>query len=207
MSSDRYETPAVSDAIDAIGAGAGVPDGLAAVCTDRPGVAGPARTGTVVDTDEPGIPGLADLLDDAAPGDMLVLGWDAASFTSVWGGLAATRTEAAGCLGLVTGGWVRDLDEVRRTSLVVWARGASPRSGKGRLAVTGIGRPTLVGGVEVSDRDLVVADATGVCVVAAGDTAQVLEAAADLQRRDETFREALATGAGFGAARRQSGTL
>ena len=136
MSSDRYETPAVSDAIDALGAGAGVLDGLAAMSTGEAGVAGPARTATVVDTDEPGIPGLADFLDGAAPGDVLVLGWEAAPFTSVWGGLAATRTEAAGCLGLVTSGWVRDLAEVRGTSLVVWARGATPRSGKGRLAVT-----------------------------------------------------------------------
>lgn len=200
------ETPAVSDAMDTLGLASGVPEGLIRI-TGSSGVVGPARTATVVDSDDPNIPGLAEYLDGAEAGDLLVLGWEATAVASVWGGLAATRTAATGCGGLVNAGWIRDVDEVRATPLTVWCRGVMPRSGKGRIAVHRIGEPTTVSGVVVHDRDLVVADVTGVCVVPARDADRVLAHAQDLQQRDELFRRALSSGAGFGAARSQAGTM
>ena len=207
MRQNTFETPAVSDGMDGLGLGSGVPVGLSLVAAAAGPVAGPARTATVVNSDDPGIPGLAEYLDGAAEGDLLVLGWAATAVASVWGGLAATRTAARGCVGLVTDGWVRDVDEVRSLPLTVWARGPVPRSGKGRLAVTQVGEPTEVSGVPVHDRDVIVADNTGVCVVPAGQVTRVLEAAEELQRRDELFRQALAGGAGFGDARARAGTM
>lgn len=202
-----YETPAVSDAMDHRGLTPGVVDGLRHLPGGAATAVGQARTATVVDSDEPNIPGLAEFLDGASEGDMLVLGWDAGSVSSVWGGLAATRTVARGCVGLVSAGWVRDLSEVSSLHLVVWAAGTTPRSGKGRLAVTRVGAPVTVGGVPVHDRDLVIADATGVCVVPRSEADPVLEYAAELQDRDEAFRRALAGGAGFATARREAGTM
>lgn len=202
-----FETPAVSDAMDGLGIASGVVTDLTHLGGHVPRARGPARTATVVDSDEPDIPGLAEYLDEAAAGDMLVLGWDARSQASVWGGLAATRTAARGCVGLLTAGWVRDVDEVIATSLVVWCRGTVPRSGKGRIAVDRTGAPTTVGGVVVHDRDLVVADTTGVCVVPEACSAEVLAAAAELQDRDELFRQALSAGEGFHAARTRAGTM
>ncbi len=202
-----YETPAVSDAMDHLGLTRGVVDGLTHLPGGVPTAVGRARTATVVDSDEPNIPGLAEFLDGASEGDMLVLGWDAGSVSSVWGGLAATRTVARGCVGLVSAGWVRDIAEVSALPLVVWAAGTTPRSGKGRLAGTRVGAPVIVGGVPVHDRDLVVADATGVCVVPRSEEDPVLEYAADLQDRDEAFRQALSGGAGFASARQEAGTM
>lgn len=203
----RFETPAVSDAMDGLGLEPGVVTGLTRLAGGVPPVMGPARTATVVDTDEPDIPGLAEYLDEAADGDLLVLGWAASTTASAWGGLAATRTAGRGCVGLVTAGWVRDLEEIRATPLVVWCRGPMPRSGKGRLAVRRVGEQVEVGGVLVRDRDLVVADGTGVCVVPRDRSPDVLEAAVRLQEREEAFRSALAGGAGFGAARARAGTM
>lgn len=202
-----FETPAVSDAMDGLGLPSAVVVGLSPVAGAPGPVAGPARTATVVNCEDPGIPGLAEYLDEAAEGDLLVLGWAATSVASVWGGLAATCTAARGCVGLVTDGWVRDADEVRSLPLTVWASGSVPRSGKGRLAVTGVGESTEVSGVLVHDRDVVVADSTGVCVVPAAHVTEVLDAAEGLQRRDGLFRQALATGAGFGDARARAGTM
>ncbi len=62
-------------------------------------------------------------------------------------------------------------------------------------------------GVLVHDRDLVVADTTGVCVVPVAQARQVVAAARELQARDELFRKALATGAGFRTARARAGTM
>lgn len=202
-----YETPAVSDAMDHRGLTPGVVDGLTHLRGGAATAVGRARTATVVDSGEPNIPGLAEFLDGATEGDMLVLGWEAGSVASVWGGLAAARTVACGCVGLVSAGWVRDVDEVASLPLAVWAAGATPRSGKGRLAVARVGEPVTVGGVPVHDRDLVIADATGVCVVPRAEEGPVLEYAAGLQGRDEAFREALAGGAGFASARQEAGTM
>jgi regulator of RNase E activity RraA/predicted MFS family arabinose efflux permease len=203
----QFETPAVSDAMDNLGLESGVVTGLTRVAGARPRVVGRARTATVVDSDAPDIPGLAEYLDEAGKGDLLVLGWEATSEASVWGGLAATRSVTAGCVGMVNAGWVRDVDEVRQTPLTVWCLGALPRSGKGRLAVERIGEPTTVSDVVVHDRDLVVADTTGVCVVPAARAREVLAAAENLQARDVLFRRALATGAGFRSARARAGTM
>lgn len=202
-----YETPAVSDAMDRRGLPRGVVDGLTHLPSGAASAVGRARTATVVDSDEPNIPGLAEFLDGASEGDMLVLGWESGVVASVWGGLAATRTVARGCVGLVSAGWVRDVDEVSSFPLAVWAAGTTPRSGKGRLAVSRVGEPVTVGGVSVHDRDLVIADATGVCVVPRSDEEAVLEDAVGLQDRDETFREVLAGGAGFASARQEAGTM
>jgi regulator of RNase E activity RraA/predicted MFS family arabinose efflux permease len=207
LTARSLETPAVSDAMDQRGLDSGVIEGLSRVSDGGSGAVGRARTATVVDSDEPNIPGLAEFLDDAAEGDMLVLGWKATGVASVWGGLAATRTAACGCVGLVTAGWIRDVAEVSSLPLAVWASGTTPRSGKGRLAVVGVGEPAMVGGVVVHDRDLVVSDATGICVVPRSAEEPVLEQAGQLQDRDESFRQALSEGADFGSARQAAGTM
>ncbi|SFB53839.1 Regulator of RNase E activity RraA [Amycolatopsis marina] len=203
MAGPGFESPAVSDAMEHLGLPTGVVDGLTNVPTDILSAIGFARTATVVDSDEANIPGLAEYLDEAQEGDMLVLGWEATSVASVWGGLAATR----GCAGLVNAGWIRNLADVSELRLAVWARGATPCSGKGRLAVTNVGAPVTVGGAVINDRDLVIADSTGICVVPGAQWWSVLAYAAQLQDRDEAFRQALSTGAGFSSARREAGTM
>jgi 4-hydroxy-4-methyl-2-oxoglutarate aldolase len=208
---DRYpaelSTPAVSDTVDTERLDGRVLDGLEPIAVGTRGAVGPARTATVVATDEPGIPGLAEFLDEADAGEILVLGWDAPGPASVFGGLAGTRAAARGCLALVVDGWVRDVRELQAGPLVVWARGRTPRSGKARLAVTGIGETTTVRGVTVQPGDLVVADSSGVAVVAAADADAAVRGAQELERLDGEFERALHDGAGFGRAHRQTGTM
>lgn len=201
------ETGAVSDAMDQLGLGYGTIRGLIGVANSATALTGTVRTATVVDTDEPGIPGLAGVLDGLTDGDVLVLGWRADAQVSTFGDLAATRAGRAGCRALVCGGWVRDVAELRATGLTVWARGATPRSGKGRLAIVDPDRPTTVGDVPVSAGDLAVLDETGVCVVPAGQRDAVLELATDLLRRDDTFRQVLAGDGTFASGIDISGTM
>jgi len=144
VSEGPLESSAVSDGVDAKAARGGVIDDLTEIAQGPAPTIGLARTATVVDTTDPSIPGLSEFLDGAEPGDMLVLGWNA-GHASVFGGNAVTRIKAAGCVGLITGGYVRDIDELVASGLSVWSRGRTPRSGKGRLAVVNIGKPTRQG--------------------------------------------------------------
>lgn len=206
MSEAPLESSAVSDAVDVTSARGGVIDDLVEIAEGPAPTIGLARTATVVDTTDPNIPGLAEFLDGASPGDLLVLGWKA-GHASVFGGNAVMRTKAAGCVGLITNGYVRDVDELRASGLSVWAAGRSPRSGKGRLAVVDVGRPARLGDQIVHDRDSVITDRTGICIVAPEFREEVFDYAVDLVTRDEQFRIALAEGLTFGAARARAKTM
>jgi regulator of RNase E activity RraA len=201
------QTGAISDAMDQLGLPNGTILGLIGVANSAVTSTGTVRTATVVDTDEPGIPGLAGVLDSLADGDVLVLGWRADAQGSTFGDLAATRAGRAGCAALVCGGWVRDVPDLRATGLTVWARGVTPRSGKGRLAIVAADRPAVLGDVTACAGDLAVLDETGVCVVPAAHRQAVLELATDLTHRDDTFRQVLAGNGSFAAGVDISGTM
>jgi regulator of RNase E activity RraA len=174
-------TATIADALEANGL-AGVAEGFRRV---GPGsrVAGRARVAVVTDSAEPGLPGLADLIDGGEPGDMLVFAWAASATASCFGGMAARRARARGCAGVLIDGGMRDLAEVEET-LPAWFRYATPRTGRGRLRIRPVDHPVTIGTVTVSPKDLVLADETGVCVVPAAAAEGVLAIAAEDARRD-----------------------
>jgi 4-hydroxy-4-methyl-2-oxoglutarate aldolase len=208
--SAAVSSTSVSDTVDDHGLSGAVIDGLQAITAHGSPAIGRARTATLVASDEPGIPGIADLFDTVSEGDVLVLGWSVENDDrpiSTLGGLAGRRVSGLGARAVVTDGWVRDVAELIETTLTVWASGATPRSGKGRIAVTGVGEPTEIGDVTVHAGDLVVADATGVCVVAAADADAALTGAEDLESRDAAFEQRLIDGSSFGDAAQETGTM
>ena len=206
----KISTTSLSDTVDDRGLAGDVLDSLRPmVIRDTPAI-GVARTATLVASDDPGIPGIAELFDTVEEGDVLVLGWDVQGDDrpiSTLGGLAGRRVSQRGAVAVVTNGWVRDVAELQATPLTIWSRGATPRTGKGRIAVTGVGEPTTVSGVTINNGDLVVADATGVCVVAAADAAGAVEGAADLEQRDAAFEARLGEGSSFTDAAAATGTM
>lgn len=201
------ETPAIADAMDALGVPNGTIDGLIRLTGSPVMVNGPVRTATVVDTDKPGIPGLDEFLDGVRPGDVLMFGWQALGPISSLGGLAARRVADLGCAGVISDGWVRDVAEIADVPLSVWARGSTPRSGKGRLAVVGIGAAARMGSLEVSEGDHAFADDTGICVVPAIRGDAVEGRARSALSKEVMFREALARGESFSAAAKLSDTM
>jgi 4-hydroxy-4-methyl-2-oxoglutarate aldolase len=191
-----FPTATVADALDAHGL-AGVADGFRHV-GPSPRFAGVARTAVVTDSAEPGLPGLAELIEHADPGDVLVFAWAAGAIASCFGGLAARRVRAKGCAGVLIDGGMRDLAEVADT-LPAWFRYATPRSGRGRLRVRPVDHPVTVGAVTVAPADLVLADETGVCVVPAGAAERVLATAADYAERDAEAEARIDAGEPFSA--------
>lgn len=189
-------TATIADALDAHGL-AGVADGFRHV-GPSPRIAGIARTAIVTDSAEPGLPGLAELIDGADPGDVLVLAWAASATASCFGGMAARRARARGCAGVLIDGGMRDLAEVAET-LPAWFRYATPRTGRGRLRVRPVDHPVAIGTVAVSPADLVLADETGVCVMPADAAERVLATAAEYARRDAEAEARIEAGASFSA--------
>jgi regulator of RNase E activity RraA len=95
---------------------------------------------------------------------------------ALWGEVMATTFTALGCLGTVTDGSVRDLDEARAIGFYFFARAVSVSHGYAR--VESVGEPVTVGGLTVLPGDLLHADKHGVLLIPA-EIAAELPAAAD----------------------------
>jgi 4-hydroxy-4-methyl-2-oxoglutarate aldolase len=95
---------------------------------------------------------------------------------SLWGEVHATIFGALGCVGCVTDGSVRDLDEARGMGFHFFAAG--PSVSHAYVRVETVGEPVKIGGLLVSPGDLLHADQHGVLKIPL-DIAAELPAAAD----------------------------
>ena len=124
----------------------------------------------------------------APPGAVLVIDGGDTERVTIWGGTSTVAAQARRLAGCVTNAAARDLDEIRESGFPVFAPGVSVR-GTAKAHPGWMGIPVVVGGVIVNPGDIVVGDADGVVVVAAGRAAEVATKA-EAKRRDELEREA-----------------
>jgi 4-hydroxy-4-methyl-2-oxoglutarate aldolase len=146
----------------------GVMVGYAATATMRARGAGGGYDPEALTTHVQAIPGprivvVADLDDEPAHG-------------ALWGEVMATTFTALGCLGTVTDGSVRDLDEAHAIGFQFFAKAVTVSHGYAR--VESAGEPVTVGGLTVRPGDLLHADKHGVLLIPA-EIAPDLPAAAD----------------------------
>jgi 4-hydroxy-4-methyl-2-oxoglutarate aldolase len=95
---------------------------------------------------------------------------------SLWGEVHATIFGALGCLGCVTDGAVRDLDEARGMGFHFFAAG--PSVSHAYVRVETVGEPVEIGGLVIAPGDLLHADQHGVLKIPL-EIAAELPAAAD----------------------------
>ena len=95
---------------------------------------------------------------------------------ALWGEVMATTYTALGCVGTVTDGCVRDLDEAHAIGFHFFARAVGVSHGYVRTET--VGEPVTVGGLTVGPGDLLHADKHGVLLIPA-EIAAELPAAAD----------------------------
>lgn len=122
-------------------------------------------------------------LNEAQPGDILVVDGEGDMRGALFGELMAMDTRARGLGGVVIDGPVRDVDALLEIGLPVYARGLNPRVGTNRR-VGKVGLPVSVGGVVINPGDWVVGDRDGVIAVAASEAEAAL-AAAEKKHREE----------------------
>lgn len=128
-------------------------------------------------------------LDDARPGDVLVINGQADLSRALIGDLIGEIMVSRGVVGAVVDGVIRDAETLSRQGLTVFARGTTP-AGPFKNGPGIIGEPVAVGGVVISAGDIIVADADGIAIVPRdqGHTAielvqQVITKEEDLRRR------------------------
>jgi 4-hydroxy-4-methyl-2-oxoglutarate aldolase len=110
-----------------------------------------------------------------------------------FGELMATDAVNRGISGLVIDGSVRDVDDIERLGLPVFARATAPAQAVKRKLAS-VGEPVELGGVAISPGDQVIADRDAIAVVAAADWPVVRDAAIEIARRESDVLERLRKG-------------
>lgn len=127
-------------------------------------------------------------LDDAPAGSVLIIDAGGTDRAAVWGGTSSLVCSMRGLVGCVTNGCVRDIGDLLKVGITVYAAGIAPR-GTLKNHEGWRGLPVSVGGVSVSPGDYVIGDSDGVVVVPAADGAAMCERAQE-QRNKEEARDA-----------------
>jgi regulator of RNase E activity RraA len=147
---------------------------------------GPALTTLHTKSTEFLPPALAlDLIEEGAPGSVIVIGVMGDNDLAFWGGIMTAGAFAKGHAGALLGGGVRDIEEIRRDyDLPVFAPHVSPGTSLGRTATIAKDIPVEVGGIVIHPGDLVVGDIDGVCIVHPQHAAEVLQMAREIDARE-----------------------
>jgi regulator of RNase E activity RraA len=126
-----------------------------------------------------------EMIDNAKPGEVGVIVMEGTLDIAAMGNLMATAAKVRGMAGVVLDGAIRDMWDIRRMGLTVYARSISPRTAVGHYATVARNVPVQCGGVTVRPGDIIVADEDGVVVVPQERAEEVLKKAQEIDEREK----------------------
>jgi regulator of RNase E activity RraA len=125
-----------------------------------------------------------EMIDDAKPGEVGIIVMEGTLDIAAMGNLMGTAAVVRGMAGMVLDGAIRDVWDIRRMGLTVYARSSTTRTAVGHYATVAKNVPVECGGVTVRPGDIVVADEDGVVVVPQERAAEVLKKAVEIDDRE-----------------------
>jgi 4-hydroxy-4-methyl-2-oxoglutarate aldolase len=178
---ERITSPMLSDSLDAAGRRGQVLETRLA-----PLVAGSRAFGrawtiafepTQEDTPDDPYGAAIDYISGIRPGEIAVIGTNSSNDSAFWGELFSAAAIGAGARGVVTDGNLRDTPKIAGLGFPAFSVSRRPLDYRARMRVSSTGEPVVLGGVEISTGDLVLADDDGVVVVPRAVEGRVLELA------------------------------
>jgi regulator of RNase E activity RraA len=133
------------------------------------------------------------------PGRVLMVDAGGAAI-STFGGIASLAAKMRDATAVVIEGACRDVDEIQAAGLWLASRWVTPVTGKTRLKLQELGEPVTIGGVPVSQGDLVVCDDTGIVVVPRAELQRALAEAERILEVDFAVEKGVKAGKTFGEA-------
>jgi regulator of RNase E activity RraA len=130
----------------------------------------------------------------AQPGPKIAVGEDVddpPGLGAQFGEVTATIHQKLGCVGHITSGCPRDLDEVRALGFHLF--GLNPCVSHAYVRLVDFGKPVAIGGVMIRPGELLHADKHGVCIIPAEIAPKLAEACAEVERRERPLLDACRT--------------
>src|SRR3954451_20797030 len=194
----RFNTPTISNAIEIFnvrGRHLGfLPHRVRSLFPDLPPVVGYAVTSKTraAYSEEAGPDLTADYLRYVAaqPGPKIAVGQDLDTppgLGAQFGEVNATIHKKLGCVGHITDGCPRALDEVRALGFQMF--GLNPCVSHAYVRLVGFGKPVSIAGVEVRPGDLIHADKHGACIIPTEIAPRLVEACAEVERLERPLLE------------------
>ena len=183
----RLGTGPLSDAIGKKGA----MDHAMRPWSAQPRMAGPAFTVRVHTAD---ILMVSKALSACPAGAVLVIDGHGELNTALWGGLTTAQALRQGLAGVVVDGAIRDLADIRKSKLPVFARSVVPNAG-GAEYVGDLQVPVACGGQAVIPGDWLVGDDDGVVVIPSAQLEVAIAKAKQIVEAEKRIARAIRQGA------------
>jgi 4-hydroxy-4-methyl-2-oxoglutarate aldolase len=132
-------------------------------------------------------------VEQAKPGDIVVVTTTSPCSDGLFGELIATSLAAHGVRGLIMGAGLRDTAELRAMGFPAWTANVSAQ-GTVKETPGAVNVPISIGGQVIRPGDAIVADDDGVCCVPRLDVDKAVTASAQRVAKEETNRKALTEG-------------
>jgi 4-hydroxy-4-methyl-2-oxoglutarate aldolase len=132
-------------------------------------------------------------VEQAKPGDIIVITTTSPSSDGAFGELLATSLVSRGVRGLIMGAGLRDTQELREMGFPAWTAHVSAQ-GTVKETPGAVNVPVTLGGQTIRPGDAIVADDDGVCVVPRLDDAKAATASAARVAKEDKNRKQLADG-------------
>ncbi len=124
------------------------------------------------------------------PGPKIAVGEDVdepPGLGAQFGEVTATIHQKLGCVGHITSGCPRDLDEVGGLGFALF--GLNPCVSHAYVRLVDFGKPVTIGGVVIRSGDLLHADKHGVCIIPHDVAPRLAEACAEVERQERPLLE------------------
>jgi 4-hydroxy-4-methyl-2-oxoglutarate aldolase len=133
-------------------------------------------------------------IEAAQPGDVIVIDNGGKLEFSCWGGLLALSAKLKGVSGVVIDGASRDIDEARELEFPVYARGVVPMTARGRVVQESFNQEIQFAGVQCHPGDLVLADGSGIIIIAKEKENDVVAAAEAIYAKEQEMAAGIRKG-------------
>lgn len=194
----RYNTPTISNAIEIFNIRKRhlgfLPHSIRCLFPDLGPIVGYAVTSQTRASysDEPSPDIIADYFRYVAaqPGPKIAVGQDLddpPGLGAQFGEVTATIHKKLGCVGHITDGCPRDLDEVHDLGFQLF--GLNPCVSHAYIRLVDFGKPVRLAGVEIRPGDLIHADKHGVCIIPLEVAPRITEACAKIEEMERPLLE------------------
>lgn len=152
--------------------------------------------------DGEGFTAMYDVLSGDLTGRVVVIAGAERVPGAVWGEILATAANRSGATATLLEGWARDVPDIERLGLPLYASGLRPNGPAGMAHVRAVHGDVCVAGITISPDDSIVADATGCVRVRAEHLDDVLAAATHYATGESAVLAALSEGEPLNSAYR-----